>query len=165
MVAHCLQAVLRFTQSGNNASPFGRITTMARPSRFWSRVNKTETCWLWTGAQTGQFVKYGNAKYQGRTQGAHRVAYQLVKGPIPEGFQIDHLCFVPLCVNPDHLEAVPRDENDRRRRNRRTHCPQGHEYTESNSLIDTRGYRLCRICRNKTDAAGKRRRRANQEEK
>jgi hypothetical protein len=68
-------------------------------------------------------------------------------------------------VNPDHLEAVPRDENDRRRRNRRTHCPQGHEYTESNSLIDTRGYRLCRICRNKTDAAGKRRRRANQEEK
>lgn len=45
---------------------------------------------------------------------AHRFAYELVKGPIPEGLTLDHLCNVPLCVNPDHLEPVTLSENIRR---------------------------------------------------
>lgn len=76
-------------------------------------TNKTDTCWLWTGtvANTG----YGHIyRKGGPVVGAHRLSYEVHVDPIPEGLTIDHLCRVPLCVNPDHLEPVTQSENNRR---------------------------------------------------
>jgi hypothetical protein len=68
-------------------------------------------------------------------------------GPIPEGLTIDHLCKNPGCVRPDHLEAVTMRENIRRGSwASRTHCINGHEYTEENTYRMPSGYRDCRRC-------------------
>lgn len=69
--------------------------------RFWNKVQKTETCWLWEGAK--QSGGYGRFIYEGFVDGAHRVAYRLLKGPIPKGLHVCHSCDTPSCVNPDHL--------------------------------------------------------------
>jgi hypothetical protein len=82
--------------------------------------------------------------------------YEALKGPIPEGMQIDHLCRVPACCNPEHLEAVTPKENTRRglspalaraRRHRKTHCRNGHEFTADNSYLDSQGRKFCRECK------------------
>lgn len=99
--------------------------------RFFAMVNKTETCWLWTGAT---LTGYGRFKVGGGDLMtlAHRYAYTLMVGPIPEGLTIDHLCRVTNCVNPDHLEPVTMAENTARKP-RVIRCPQGHEYDEANT--------------------------------
>lgn len=82
--------------------------------RFWSKVNKTETCWLWTAALDRHgYGVFGVAKGRGSAR-AHRVAYELVNGPIPGSLPLDHLCRVRACVNPAHLEPVTVAENNRR---------------------------------------------------
>lgn len=101
-------------------------------------------CWIWT-ACTHQFG-YGEFRFRGKCARAHRVAYELLVGPIPEGLTIDHLCRVRNCVNPAHLEPVTFAENVRRGAAAITHCPHGHEYTEANTLHQ-RGRRNCRTCR------------------
>jgi len=80
--------------------------------RFWLRVDKTATCWLWTVATTT--AGYGEFQVNKKTVYAHRWAYEHFKGLIPIGLHIDHLCFVRHCVNPQHLEAVTLAENNRR---------------------------------------------------
>lgn len=103
-------------------------------------------CWLWTGAITpGGYGQFGIA---GRNLCAHRVVYELLAGPIPDGLQLDHLCRVPHCVNPEHLEPVTASENMRRAKSLITHCPRGHAYDEANTYITPRGARDCRTCRN-----------------
>ncbi len=81
-------------------------------ARFWSHVEKAETCWLWTSTITGN--GYGHYSIKRVKVGAHRFAYELMVGPIPQGLTIDHLCRVKACVNPDHLEPVTQAENNRR---------------------------------------------------
>lgn len=123
--------------------------------RFWSKVDKSGDCWLWTA-----FVHplgYGLFKLDGRMQRAHRVSYEIVKGPIPQGLVLDHLCRVKHCVNPDHLEAVTQQVNInrgdlpevlRQKQLRKTHCPQGHPYDEVNTYYKKgRGDTLTRQCR------------------
>lgn len=89
--------------------------------RFWSKVDKDGpvprynwaegACWMWTAAKSNG---YGIVGVAGTSIGAHRMAYMLSIGPIPEGLELDHLCRNPGCVNPGHLEPVTRAENIRR---------------------------------------------------
>lgn len=89
----------------------------------------------------------------GRMYHSHRVAYELAKGPIPPGLQLDHLCRNPRCCNPEHLEPVTCRENVLRgvgipaQRARMTHCDRGHELTPEN-IVPSAGYRRCRTCYN-----------------
>jgi hypothetical protein len=70
--------------------------------RLWARVEKTPTCWLWTGA-TAPLGWYGHLAYQGRHLAAHRLSWELANGPIPTGMHVLHSCDNPPCVNPEHL--------------------------------------------------------------
>ena len=72
-------------------------------SRFWSKVRKTEGCWIWNGAI--QNSGYGCFWVNGVSLKAHRLSYELEKGKIPDGLVIDHLCRNRRCVNPRHLEV------------------------------------------------------------
>lgn len=93
----------------------GDVHYVAAPPehRFWSKVFKTETCWLWTGATNtkgyGSFsVGIGASKTR---VGAHAWAYETLIGPVPGGCELDHLCRDHRCVNPAHLEPVPHRVN------------------------------------------------------
>lgn len=88
---------------------------------------------------------------------AHRVAFELHNGPIPEGLEIDHLCGNRSCVNVAHLEAVTHAENMRRAFQRRTHCKHGHEYTDADRNPTT-GNHMCMTCLKARDAKRRRRR-------
>jgi len=117
--------------------------------RFWSKVNKTDECWIWTAGKNQK--GYGQFRLNGKTQKAHRVSYELMIGPIPDGLQIDHLCRNRACVRPDHLEAVtPRENTSRGDTGKnmlvKTHCPQGHPYDEANTYRYKSGARSCRSC-------------------
>lgn len=99
--------------------------------------------------------RYGGFWLAGRTIRAHRYAYVLAYGPIPEGLVIDHDrakgCVSTLCVAPDHLEAVTQGDNIRRgntgaRMRKKTHCPQGHPYAGENLRLTPKGHRRCRSC-------------------
>lgn len=106
--------------------------------------NTKTGCWEWTAAQTPG--GYASFHVKGLAHAAHRVAYLLMTGPIPDGLHLDHLCRNKLCVNPDHLEPVTQAENNRRAGAARTHCAQGHEYTAANTYRRRNGSRDCRAC-------------------
>jgi hypothetical protein len=80
--------------------------------RVFENVEPTGFCWLWTGGMNN--CGYGQVTFRGRTHSAHRVVWELLIGPIAKGLQLDHLCHVRSCVNPDHLEPVTKSENMRR---------------------------------------------------
>jgi hypothetical protein len=77
--------------------------------RFWSKVDKTETCWLWTASTN--VGGYGQFSLDNRPMTSHRFSYSSIVGEIPEGYFLDHLCRVRLCCNPTHLEPVTPQEN------------------------------------------------------
>jgi hypothetical protein len=126
----------------------GRISPSA-PEDFWAKVDKSGDCWLWTASRDSH--GYGHIGYQRRNWLAHRLSYELVVGPIPDGLSLDHLCRNPPCVRPAHLEPVTHAENlARGSRAAKTHCPKGHPYDEENTRLvtDRRGYasRQCWTC-------------------
>jgi hypothetical protein len=79
--------------------------------RFWARVTKTDTCWLWDKIDGDG---YGRFYVNGRNEQAHRVSYGWEHGDVPVHLVVDHLCRVHACVRPSHLEAVTQAENMRR---------------------------------------------------
>jgi len=124
---------------------------------LWRRTSPEPNtgCWLWTGAvNEGGYGTINHPRRGGKF--AHRVAFAHWRGPIPAGMDLDHLCRVRCCVNPEHLEPVTRQENIRRgrvgeataeRQRGRTHCKRGHEFTPANTIIRKNGVRNCRACR------------------
>lgn len=133
-----------------------RLFATPEETRLWRWLSKVEKrvdgCWMWTGAVTHRHtgLDYGVVKVDYRAMYVHRVFYELFVGPIPDGYEVDHLCRVTTCVNPDHLEAVTGAENRRRQLHiqeqmSRTHCPRGHPYSGDN-LIVRRGKKECRTC-------------------
>lgn len=133
------------------------------PLKVFQKITFTPThyyngtpCWVWTGCRNngrgyGQFRVGG--RLDGKTKLVHRLVYDLLVGPIPEGLQLDHLCRNRACCNPAHLEPVTQEENRRRglRGGLNTHCLNGHEYTPENTYHykgkPGRGReRVCRTC-------------------
>ncbi len=110
---YCENHYRRWKRCGD---PLGGRTAQGLPDdvRFWAKVEKTDTCWLWTGSLNS--AGYGGFSTGPTRDLAHRWAYAHEVGPIPEGLDLDHLCRVKRCVNPAHLEAVTRAENLRRAR-------------------------------------------------
>lgn len=145
-------------------------TPASTADRFWAKVTKTDTCWLWGAASARG--GYGSFRANGRTHRAHRFAYELHYGPIPDGLHLDHqchntdpscpggeACLHRRCVNPAHLEPATPRENTLRGgapaaiNAAKTHCIHGHEFTPENtqrirpSRSQPNGARRCRICR------------------
>lgn len=146
----------------------GRFASVPVMDRFWAKVSKTDDCWLWTAYTYPN--GYGQFWFNGKMGYAHRFAYQQAKGAIPEGLEIDHLCGVRNCVNPDHLEAVTHRENVLRgnapsaKHAGKTHCKRGHEFTEVNTIVTSRG-RMCRACHRDLQRVYRARKKANQNQK
>lgn len=112
-------------------------------------------CWLWwPKAQAPQ--GYGHIKISNRVHLAHKLVYELSRGPVPEGLELTHKCKTAACCNPDHLELVSHKQALKRGRVGRnwavkTHCPAGHPYDEENTILFYRNgcgpWRRCRACR------------------
>jgi HNH endonuclease len=120
-----------------------------------ARVLYDDGCWEWNGwhnAKGYSCVSLGQTGGGQKHFFVHRVMYELLIGPIPEGKQIDHLCRNRGCVNPWHCEPVVCRENLMRgethaaRLAARTHCDKGHPFDEANTLYRKDGSRRCREC-------------------
>lgn len=126
--------------------------------RLWSKVVQypgESACWGWTDALSKAgypYFSYGGRK--GNTVPAHRLLYELVIGPIPDGMDLDHLCRNRWCVRPVHQEPVNRSRNLLRgntiaaRNAKATHCPKRHPYDIFNTGFQKNSARYCRTCRN-----------------
>jgi hypothetical protein len=141
---------MRGHMSTESESPTPSRKSNTETTRLFSKVSyKTDdlACWEFTGYRDPD--GYGRIYWRGRSGYlAHRAAYELAYGQIPEGLTVDHTCYNRACIRYEHLEAVPHAENVRRaaeRRTPRTHCGNGHEYTEASTYWH-RGGRHCRVC-------------------
>ncbi len=120
------------------------------PQRFWDKIERGPACWEWQAKTTRG--GYGLYLLNGKWQMAHRVAFEMIRGPIPTGLQLDHLCRNPRCVRPDHLEPVSGQENILRGNGpaainaRKNHCKRGHPLTPENTWT-WRGERACKVCK------------------
>lgn len=125
------------------------------PERISGGIDDTDRsgCWIWQRSVNGS--GYARANWNGRQVSVHRVTYELLRGPIPDGLQLDHLCRVRHCVNPWHCEPVTNRENSLRstapggpgENFRKTHCPRGHEYSPENTYYRKGRLRECLACR------------------
>lgn len=140
--------------------------------RLWAKVEKTDTCWIWTGSKSGSY-HHGEIGLGRRTDGkakAHRVSYELAYGKIQDGLQVLHKCDNGLCVRPDHLFLGTQKDNmiDCSAKGRvvnqntqKTHCIRNHPLDGENLWL--RGnVRQCRACCRMRDKKYKEKRRLEQ---
>ena len=132
---------------------------MVEAELFWANVPIGDDCWEWHKAISPNGYGKFSIVIDGRTTstGAHRVAYQIEKGPIPLGLVIDHLCRNKKCIRPSHLEAVTNRVNTVDRaiggvaalNSAKVYCPKGHELSGDNLCAYgvRRGRRICRTCK------------------
>lgn len=140
-------------------------------ARLWQRTQRLgpEDCWLWTGAKTTE--GYGSMVFKNKGQYPHRVAYEMLVGPIPPGMTLDHYRLNPgprrapcsrACLNPAHLEPATSRENALRGNGRsaenarKSLCPRGHPYDGTGRRGDGRIVRHCKRCRNARARAARR---------
>lgn len=127
------------------------------PSRFRDNIDASEECWLWTGPLND--AGYGRVYFNKRQTRAHIMAYTLLIGPVPDGLELDHLCRVRRCANPEHLEPVTHGENMRRAFAARTEarngvCPAGrHVIAEVGEYLWACG-KKCKACHRERNASG-----------
>jgi hypothetical protein len=148
----CRACGKRFTQEA------GGWKYCSMECRFWSKVRKTRTCWLWQAYVDDA----GYGRFSNDHPLAHVFAYELTNGEIADGLELDHTCRNRACVNPAHLEPVTHLENMLRGeivwrvRQQQPHCPKGHLYTAETTIThrpNGEPHRRCRICRKEFDAA------------
>ena len=134
----------------------GHLPRRSAEDRFWDRVcpEPNTGCWLWLGGLSSEGYGRLNSDHRKTSQTyAHRFSYELARGPIPLGLDLDHLCRNRMCVNPAHLEVVPhrvnvlRGDSPPAKQARQTECAMGHEFTPGNTYVrlDRHG-RMCRAC-------------------
>jgi hypothetical protein len=124
------------------------VTGIHPQATFEQRVAFGSGCWLWIGARHSM----GYGKFDGEM--AHRYAWQLVNGPIPDGLVVRHRCDVPLCVRPEHLELGTRADNsrdmvERGRSTKKAVCIRGHDRTLPNATVANGTCRKCMYIRAK----------------
>ena len=126
---------------------YNQYNSPGMPARFWEKVNKSGDCWIWT-ATFSIGGRYGAIRVGDKMVSAHRLAYELERGPIPQGLELDHLCRNPHCVRPSHLEAVTHAENMRRGAQAQELRDRGYRCRHHNEVMILRsGARCCRTCR------------------
>lgn len=147
----CMKHYTRWLRHGD-ARKVLNLKGVSATERFWIKVLKTETCWLWQGALSAE--GYGKFRVEPRTIYAHRFAFEEIRGPIPAGLVLDHLCRVPSCVNPSHLDPVTqtvnilRGEAPRIKVHHARVCSRGHEVSAETTYVGKSGWRQCRLCKN-----------------
>lgn len=141
--------------------------------RFWSKVDVRgpSDCWIWQASLNRGYGQIGSGGKWGRPLVAHRVAWELLKGPLPDGVVLDHMCHdaasCPVgltcphrrCCNPAHLRITTIGDNVSRSLSARTTCKHGHPWTPENTYFNAKGTLCCRVCsinwqRAKREAAG-----------
>lgn len=117
----------------------------------WPKVHRTEGCWFWTGrTNPAGYALSGSARNYTGTQYVHRAIWIDLYGPIADGYEVDHVCFVRNCCRPGHLRLLTVAENRREGRlasiTPTTVCRNGHPRTPESTFIPGNGVRQCLIC-------------------
>ena len=153
----------RFTAMTNNPSP--QFEDPRLPQSFWDRVEPEPNtgCWLWMSYTSDG---YGRTTISGKFKLTHRIAFEAIFGPVPDGLVLDHLCRVRSCVNPSHLEIVTHRENILRGEGLaakaavRDTCARGHSLSDAPTRRDGRS-RICRECSNRRNREYRKRKSAD----
>lgn len=138
-------------------------------ARVLRHIDRTGSgCWLWTGRtdRRGYGSMFVRRTHLGIATpvGAHRASYFAFVGVPPQEMHVDHICFVPGCVNPEHLQLLTPQQNMARSRPhpwlKVAACKYGHEYTPENTYTHASGGRWCRACNRRRTAEYKARKKA-----